>query len=45
LLKEKGEPNAYKKLLDVFGTDLTDNDSFLSKVIDNAFKFNNELKQ
>lgn len=45
LLKEKGEPNAYKKLLDVFGTDLTDNDSFLNKVIDNAFKFNNELKQ
>jgi hypothetical protein len=45
LLKEKREPNAYKKLLDVFGTNLSDNNAFLTKVIDNAFKFNEELKR
>jgi hypothetical protein len=37
LLKKKDEPNAYKKLLDTFGTDLNDNNSFLESVIDNAF--------
>ena len=45
LLKKKDEPNAYKKLLDTFGTDLNDNNSFLESVIDNAFQFNEDLKR
>lgn len=45
VLSKKPEPNAYRKLLNEFGTDLNKNNSFLESVIDNALKFNEDLKQ
>ena len=45
ILSKKPEPNAYRKLLNEFGTDLNKNNSFLESVIDNALKFNENLKQ
>lgn len=45
LLHKKDEPNAYRKLLGTFGTDLTKNDSFIDKVVENALEFDKELRK